>query len=146
MHNNKPVVMWIEDHFDLDMNEILSYLKETNKYDLVIANDQETAEKELNRSGRAIPSLIILDIILPTGSKVAGSYEDDILGGGIRFYDKHIKPRRIKTLVLSCRDDEDAVNAFEGDENVVYLLKPVWPYRLEERLDDLLEQELKPNE
>ena len=63
-----------------------------------------------------------------------------------KVYQEHIKPKGIRTVVLSCRDDNDALMAFEDDDNVVYVTKPAWHDDLEKELDALLKRETQANE
>lgn len=140
MASERPLILWVEDNFDVEMREVREYLEEREKYTLAIARNVKQAKEELEGPSSGKLQTVILDIILPTGEEVARSLED-IRDAGIRLYDEWIKPQRLKVLVLTCRDDEDAVKAFQGERNVTYMTKPVWPEEVEEALDKLLSKE-----
>jgi CheY-like chemotaxis protein len=131
---SRPIVLWIEDKQDLEMREVKVHLEDTGKYDLRYAASVVEARKALDAFGSKI-GVVLLDIILPIGEDVVES-TDMMLRAGIDLYFDRLKKLNVPVIILTCRNDEEAIAVFRN-EPVRFLNKPVFPEEVEETIDSV---------
>lgn len=83
-------ILLIEDN--ISVKEGLTYLLKENNYKVIEANNYKEAKTKINKT----IDLIILDISLPDGN-------------GIDLYKNYINPKKIPTIFLTAKDDEETV-------------------------------------
>ena len=135
-NSTKPVVFWIEDKLRDEMNVVMEYLEGTQKYDLRYADTVVEAREALDRWQGEI-DLVLLDVILPIGTETIQSVEE-MVTAGITLYHERIKQLKVPVVVLSCRDDEAAVDAFKTEDICGQMFKPVFPDDVEAAIDAAL--------
>ena len=89
-------ILLIEDNETLAKG--LIYLLEQNKYKVIHTLN---IKESINYLSKNRPDLIILDASLPDGN-------------GFDLYDKEIKQRKINTIFLTAKDDEDDIVSIGG--------------------------------
>lgn len=110
-------------------------------FDVIYAAEFEKALKKFEDNKENI-DLIILDIMIPVEDVKLTEEEEKIteqgISTGLVLYDRIRKKKKIKTIVLTVRDDiEKAIND-RGIES--YLKKPIMPNKLLEDINKILER------
>ena len=115
-------ILLIEDNEVIIKGLVYSFSK--SNYHLVFKKDLQSAKCYLERQR---VSLVILDMMLPDGD-------------GLDFFQEYLKPRDIKTIFLTAKDDEDIVASSLEMGADDYLTKPFSTKELLARINKILKQ------